>query len=106
MAALSEADYAWCARIGISRERADFLAACPKLTKCGDHNRPPETLRQPNPNHNLQRLAGHIYFRLRKDGKDIRVSLGSDLEAARKKRDELLADYEAHRHIIIRKTRA
>jgi hypothetical protein len=102
MGTLTDADYAWLKRIGISRERADFLAACPKLTKCGEKNRPADTFRERNPNHNLQRLAGHIYFRLRKDGKDIRVSLGSDLTAARKKRDELLADYEAHRHIILR----
>ena len=101
MAPLSEEDYAWCKRIGISRERADFLASCPKLTKCGDNDRPPES-RKVSPNHNLQMLAGHIYFRLRKDGKDIRCCLGSDLEAARVKRDALLADYNAHRHIIIK----
>jgi len=102
VAPLSDDDYAWCARIGISRQRADFLAACPRLTRSGERNRPADTWRPRNPNHNLQVLAGHIYFRLRKDGKDIRCNLGHDIEQARVKRDALLADYMANRQTILK----
>jgi hypothetical protein len=89
---LTEEDYAWAARIGISRERADFLAACPSNMKYGNGERPqydrPQSL-----NRNMQKLGNLWYFRLRRDGLDIRETLGDNLVAARKRRDALLKHY-------------
>ena len=89
---LTEEDYAWAARIGISRERADFLAACPSNMKYGNAERPqydrPQSL-----NRNMQKLGNLWYFRLRRDGLDIRETLGDNLVAARRKRDDLLKQY-------------
>lgn len=90
---LSEEDYAWAAGIGISRERADFLASCPSNMKYGNAERP-EYQRPQSLNRNLQKLGNLWYFRLRKDGLDVRETLGDNLTAARKRRDELLKQYE------------
>jgi hypothetical protein len=90
---LTEEDYLWAEGIGISRERADFLASCPSHMKYGNHDRPqydrPQSL-----NRNMQKLGNLYYFRLRKDGLDIRETLGENLMAARKRRDDLLKQYE------------
>jgi hypothetical protein len=97
---LTEEDYAWAARIGISRERADFLASCSSNMKYGNTERP-EYQRQVSPNRNMQKLGNLYYFRLRKDGLDIRETLGEDLTSARQRRDELLEHYEVSRHVPI-----
>ena len=89
---LTEEDYAWAARIGISRQRADFLASCPSNMKYGNAERPqydrPQSL-----NRNLQKLGNLWYFRLRRDGLDVRETLGENLAEARKRRDALLKQY-------------
>jgi hypothetical protein len=95
---LTEDDYAWAARIGISRERADFLASCASNMKYGNAERP-EYERPQSPNRNMQKLGNLYYFRLRKDGLDIRETLGENLGAARKRRDELLKQYDVTRQV-------
>lgn len=89
---LSEEDYAWAAGIGISRERADFLASCPSNMKYGNAERP-QYDRPQSPNRNLQKLGNLWYFRLRRAGLDVRETLGDNLTKARKRRDELLRKY-------------
>jgi hypothetical protein len=89
---LTEEDYAWAARIGISRERADFLASCPSNMKYGNAERP-QYDRQQSPNRNLQKLGNLWYFRLRRDGLDVRETVGDNLADARKRRDALLKHY-------------
>jgi hypothetical protein len=89
---LTEEDYAWAARIGISRERADFLASCPSNMKYGNAERP-QYDRPQSPNRNLQKLGNLWYFRLRRDGLDIRETVGDNLADARKRRDALLKHY-------------
>ena len=91
---LTEEDYAWAARIGISRERAEFLASCPSNMKYGNGERP-QYDRPQSPNRNMQKLGNLWYFRLRRAGLDIRETLGDNLVAARRKRDDLLKQYEA-----------
>jgi hypothetical protein len=86
---LTEEDYAWAASVGISRERADFLASCPSNMKYGNAERP-KYERPPRPNRNMQKLGNLYYFRLRKAGLDIRETLGEDLAEARRRRDALL----------------
>jgi hypothetical protein len=41
----------------------------------------------------MQKLGNLWYFRLRRDGLDIRETLGDNLVAARKRRDALLKHY-------------
>jgi hypothetical protein len=41
----------------------------------------------------MQKLGNLWYFRLRRDGLDIRETLGDNLVAARRKRDDLLKQY-------------
>lgn len=89
---LTEEDYVWAASVGITRERADFLASCPSNMRYGNEDRP-QYDRPQSPNRNMQKLGNQYYFRLRRDGLDVRETLGDNLEAARKKRDELLARY-------------
>ena len=89
---LTEEDYAWAARIGISRERADFLASCPSNMKYGNAERP-QYDRPLSPNRNLQKLGNLWYFRLRRDGLDVREMVGDNLADARKRRDALLKHY-------------
>lgn len=89
---LTEEDYAWAARIGISRERADFLASCPSNMKYGNAERP-QYDRPQSPNRNLQKLGNLWYFRLRRAGLDVRETLGDNLADARKRRDALLKHY-------------
>lgn len=95
---LTEEDYAWAAGVGISRERADFLASCPSNMKYGDAPRPAYQ-RPVSPNRNMQKLGNLYYFRLRKDGLDVRETLGEDIHAARVRRDELLKQYDVTRHV-------
>jgi hypothetical protein len=91
---LTDEDYAWAAGVGISKARADWLASCPSNMRYGNEPRPKEE-RPKRPNRNMQRLGNLYYFRLRKDGRDIRQCLGPTLTAARALRDRLLAEYEA-----------
>jgi hypothetical protein len=84
----------WGRRMGLSPERIAFLASCPKFTVSKGHMK---SQRSPmdNPNHHLQRLGECWWFRLRRRGTDIVENIGKDLETARKRRDEMLAAFDA-----------
>ena len=94
MEALTAETIAWGRRIGISPERMAFLASCPKFTVSHGH-RKSERAVEDNPNHHLQRLGECYWFRLRRRGKDIVENIGKDLTTARKRRDEMLAAFDA-----------
>ena len=88
----------WGMRIGIAPDRMAFLASCPKFTVCHG-NRKSERNVKDNPNHHLQRLGSCWWFRLRRRGKDIVENIGGDLTIARKRRDEMLAAFDAGKPI-------
>ena len=101
MEALNLEAIRWAASIGISAERAAFLAACPKFTKCGGHMR-----HKPSPNNNpnryMMKSGSKYYFRVHsKTGKDTVIALGHDLEKARAQRDVLLAELKAKKAAFV-----
>ena len=84
----------WATKVGISPDRLAFLLACPKYTRTGRNDRP-AFIKTENPNHHLQKLGDCYWFRLRRRGKDIVENIASDLETARKRRDEMLAAFDS-----------
>jgi hypothetical protein len=88
----------WATKVGISPDRLAFLLACPKYTRTGRNDRP-AFIKTENPNHHLQKLGDCYWFRLRRRGKDIVENIASDLETARKRRDEMLAAFDAGKPI-------
>lgn len=98
MEALTRETIQWGLRIGISPDRMAFLAACPKFTVCHG-SRKSERRVEDNPNHHLQKLGDCYWFRLRRRGKDIVENIGHDLATARKRRDEMLAAFDANKPI-------
>lgn len=94
METLTQESIRWAASVGISPERAAFLAACPKYTRSGTKGRE-HVFKDTNPNHHLQKLGDCYWFRLRRRGSDIVENIGGDLTAARKRRDEMLAAFDA-----------
>jgi hypothetical protein len=95
MEALSPEAIRWAVSIGITPERAAFLAACPKFTKCGGHMR-----HRPQPNNSpdryIMRSGSKYYFRVHaRVGKDTVIALGDDLKKARAMRDVLIAEHRA-----------
>jgi hypothetical protein len=89
---------AWANKIGLSAERVAFLLACPKYTRIGRNDKVSYTKAE-NPNHHLQKLGDCYWFRLRRRGLDIVENIASDLETARKRRDEMLAAFDAGKPI-------
>jgi hypothetical protein len=94
MEALSPETIAWGKSIGISPERLAFLASCPKFTVCHGHQKSERNVKD-NPNHHLQRLGDCWWFRLRRRGINIVENIATDLDTARKRRDEMLAAFDA-----------
>lgn len=95
METLNPETIAWGQRIGITPDRLAFLASCPKFTVCGEHMKH-RRLESTNPNRYLMRSGKKYYFRVHsKTGNDTVIPLGIDLEHARKRRDELLAELRA-----------
>ena len=94
MEALSIDALLWAKRIGLTPERIAFLAACPKFTVSKGHRKSERNVKD-NPNHHLQRLGDCWWFRLRRRGTDIVENIGKDLTEARKRRDEMLAAFDA-----------
>lgn len=92
MEALDPQTYAWAKRCGLTDERIRFLLACPKYTRCVGHQKFP---RKQTENHHLQKLGDCWWFRLRRRKQEIIVNIGKDLNEARKKRDEMLAAFDA-----------
>ena len=88
----------WANKVGIKPDRLAFLLACPKYTRTGRNDRP-AFIKTENPNHHLQKLGDCYWFRLRRRGKDIVENIASDLETARKRRDEMLAAFDAGKPI-------
>jgi hypothetical protein len=88
----------WANKVGISPDRLAFLLACPKYTRTGRNDRP-AFIKTENPNHHLQKLGDCYWFRLRRRGKDIVENIASDLKTARKRRDEMLAAFDAGKPI-------
>jgi len=94
MEALTPETIRWAASIGLSPERVSFLLACPKFTISKGHRKSDKVVTD-NPNHHLQRLGDCYWFRLRRRGTDIVENIGKDIETARKRRDEMLAAFDA-----------
>jgi len=94
METLTPETIAWGRKVGISVDRLAFLVACPKFTVCHGHRKSERNLTE-NPNHHLQRLGECWWFRLRRRGTDIVENIGKDLETARRRRDEMLAAFNA-----------
>jgi hypothetical protein len=88
----------WANKVGITPDRLAFLLACPKYTRTGRNDKP-AYIKAENPNHHLQKLGDCYWFRLRRRGKDIVENIASDLETARKRRDEMLAAFDAGKPI-------
>jgi len=94
MEALTAETIAWGRKLGITADRLAFLASCPKFTVCKGRRNSERNV-EDNPNHHLQRLGDCWWFRLRRRGTDIVENIGKDLETARKRRDEMLAAFDA-----------
>jgi len=94
MEALTRETLLWGRRIGISADRMAFLASCPKFTVSHGHRKSERNVKD-NPNHHLQRLGDCYWFRLRRRGTDIVENIATDIETARKRRDEMLAAFDA-----------
>jgi len=98
METLNPETLAWAHKVGLSPDRVAFLLACPKYTRTGRKDQP-AYIKTENPNHHLQKLGDCYWFRLRRRGKDIVENIASDLETARKRRDEMLAAFDAGKPI-------
>jgi hypothetical protein len=95
METLNQEAIRWAASVGITPERAAFLAACPKFTKCGGHMRHKKAPSN-SPDRYLMRSGSKYYFRVHSHtGKDTVVAVGTDLLKARAQRDVLLAQLKA-----------
>jgi hypothetical protein len=84
----------WARKVGLSPERVAFLLACPKYTVSKGHRKSERNVKD-NPNHHLQRLGDCYWFRLRRRGTDIVENIATDIETARKRRDEMLEAFDA-----------
>jgi len=95
METLNHEQIKWARSVGLTVERAAFLASCPKYTKCGAHMKHAR-IELPAPNKYLMKSGRKYYFRVHSlSGKSTIIPLGYDLDAARVKRDALLAELKA-----------
>lgn len=95
METLTPEAFAWARRIGLTPERVAFLAACPKFTRSGEHMSHKPTTKN-NPNRYIMKSGRKYYFRNHSlIGSNSVLPLGPDIEAARKRRDELVAELRA-----------
>lgn len=84
-------DYAQ--KLGITPERAYWLASCPSDTKIGNKNRPPSTHNRFDPEKSyLYKQPGgtFYYFRLKRTDVFIMRKLSRDFETAKKMRDAII----------------
>jgi len=94
---LTAEQYEWAESIGVSRERADWLASCPMLTNCGTHMKYVKQL-STKPDRNLVYGKSIIYFRYQpRNKKAINIRLDKDPEIARQMRDVLEKIYVPER---------
>lgn len=84
----------WANKIGISAERAYWLASCPSDTKCGTKDRP-KTIHHLF-NYDTSFLyhpteKGYYYFRIKRGKVKIQRKLSRDKAEALKMRDDIIA---------------
>lgn len=75
--------------LGISPRRARWLLSCPANTGWGKTRI--KSCRMPSEDRNLQKVNGLVYFRLRREGRDVLIRLYGTMEEMRRERDRLLA---------------
>jgi hypothetical protein len=84
----------WANRMGISAERAYWLASCPSDTHIGNKNRPKNTFNCFNPEKSYlykQPAGSYYYFRLKRCDVFIMRKLSKDFEEAKRMRDDIIA---------------
>lgn len=75
--------------LGLSARRARWLLSCPANTGWGKSRL--KSVRLPSEDRNLQKVNGLVYFRMRRDGRDVLIRLYGTIEEMRKERDRLMA---------------
>ncbi len=80
----------WAESVGISAERAKWLASCPAGTKCGDKDKPMRVLKY-NPVAFIHKAPSYrnYYFRIHRRGVKIVKKLSPDLEESMNMRDAI-----------------
>jgi hypothetical protein len=84
-------DYA--ERLGISAQRAYWLASCPKNTRIGNKDRPATTFNRFDPERSYlykQPGGNYYYFRLKRFDVFIMRKLSKDFDKAKKMRDAII----------------
>ena len=76
----------WATSVGLTAQRAYWLASCPMLTRCGTSNAPAKAFHC-RPNRYLWKAGDVWCFRLTRTDQKIHRLLSKDLETARKMRD-------------------
>jgi putative hemolysin len=96
MEALTPETLAWASRIGLTPDRVAFLMACPKYTHCNEHMKHRAPMAD-NPNRYLMKSGHKYYFRRKLQGVICHTPLSTNIEEARRLRDELLAKHKAQK---------
>jgi hypothetical protein len=81
-------------RLGISAQRAYWLASCPSCTRIGNKDRPKNTFNAFDPEKSFlykQPGGNYYYFRLKRTDVFIMRKLSKDFEKAKKMRDAIIA---------------
>lgn len=82
--------------LGLSPRRARWLLSCPANTGWGKtRSNVPKVV---SPDHNLQKVNGLVYFRMRREGRDVLIRLFGTIEDMRRERDRLLAIHSQPQH--------
>jgi len=87
---LNKEQILWAESVGISAERAKWLASCPAGTKCGDKDKPLKELKY-NAMAYIHKAPSYrnYYFRIHRRGVKIVKKLSPDLEESMKMRDAI-----------------
>jgi hypothetical protein len=87
---LNQEQIQWAESIGISAERAKWLASCPAGTRCGDKDKPMRVLKY-NPVAFIHKAPSYrnYYFRIHRRGVKIVKKLSPDLEESMNMRDAI-----------------
>jgi len=87
---LNQEQIRWAESIGISAERAKWLASCPAGTKCGDKDKPLKVLKY-NPVAFIHKAPSYrnYYFRIHRRGVKVVKKLSPDLDESMKMRDAI-----------------
>ena len=90
---LSTEQLEYAERLGISAQRAYWLASCPSDTKIGNKNRPPTIHHRFDPERSYlykQPGGNYYYFRLKRTDVFIMRKLSKDFTEAKKMRDDII----------------